>query len=305
MKTKYTILLFYKYTTVPDPAAAVIEHRALCESLQLKGRILIAEEGINATIEGLYEDIEKYITAMNDHAYFSGINFKKSEGTGNAFSKLSIRARKEIVTAGLPNLHPKKVTGKYLSADELHTWFTTGKEFYIVDMRNDFEYSVGHFAGFIPSGMKHFFELPEILPRLEHLKNKTIVTVCTGGIRCEKASGFLVTSGFTDVYQLQDGIVTYMEKYPNEYFKGKLYVFDSRITVGFNLDDPKHEVVGTCFHCDAPCDTFVNCDFLECHYHYLSCNECKDTEIGLYFCKNACKTAFLKTKSEQTINPSM
>jgi UPF0176 protein len=289
---KYQILLYYKYVSIADSEAVRDEQRELCQRLHLKGRIIVAKEGINGTVEGLDENTEGYIAAMEQSEYFQGIHYKKSEGTGEAFKKLSVKARSEIVTAGLPDLNPQKTTGKYITAEELHDWFTSGKEFYIVDMRNDFEYASGHFEGFVPSGMKHFFDLPSVLPRLKHLRDKTVVTVCTGGIRCEKASGFLVSNGFNNVFQLLDGIVSYMEQYPNEHFKGKLYVFDNRVTMGFNIDDPAHEIVGRCHHCGAICDTYVNCEYNECHYHYIACQKCKDPDTGLYFCKSECKETY-------------
>jgi UPF0176 protein len=197
--------------------------------------------------------------------------------------------RDEIVTSEVPNLSPNQVTGKYITAEELHEWFLEKKEFYIVDMRNNYEYASGYFEGSLFSDFAHFKELPKILPKLAKLKNKTIVTVCTGGVRCEKASGFLVTNGFADVYQLKDGIQTYMEKYPNQHFKGKLYVFDNRITVGFNISDPEHEIVGKCIHCGEPSDLYVNCANNLCHKHYICCMNCRDKETGLAFCNEECK----------------
>lgn len=308
--TSYQILLFYKYVSVADPKKVQQEQQELCASLDIKGRIIVAKEGINGTLEGTIENTEKYIKAMEESEYFTNITYKKSAGIGNAFPKLWIRVRPEIVTTGMPDLNPKKVTGKYITAKALHTWFAEKKEFYIVDMRNDYEYASGHFEGFIPSGMHNFYELSTVLPKLIHLKNKTIVTVCTGGIRCEKASGFLVTNGFNHVYQLQDGIQTYMETYPNEHFKGKLYVFDNRLTIGFNTNDPKHEIVGKCDKCKKPCDTYVNCEYDICHRHYICCTNCKDAETranagfrrgstGLAFCNSTCKENFVKTQEKR------
>lgn len=183
-----------------------------------------------------------------------------------------------------------------ITDEELHRWFEEKREFYIVDMRNDYEYASGYFEGSIFSGMHNFFDLESVLSRLDHLKNKTVVTVCTGGIRCEKASGFLVESGFADVYQLLDGIQTYMEKYPNQHFKGKLYVFDGRITVGFNTESPEHEIVGKCMQCGVMCDTYVNCEYDVCHRHYICCMDCRDKETGLAFCDDVCKENFMKSK---------
>jgi UPF0176 protein len=293
-KTAYQVLLYYKYISISDAQKVRDEQRDLCLKLNLTGRIIVADEGINGTVEGSVSDTENYIKAMGKSNYFKGISFKKSIGTGKAFPKLSVKYRPEVVTTRIKNLNPQQVTGKYISAEELHEWFKSDKEFYIVDMRNDYEYSSGYFKNFIPSGMHNFYDLPLVLPRLEHLKNKTVLTVCTGGIRCEKASGFLVSNGFNDVYQLKDGIVTYMEKYPNQHFKGKLYVFDKRLTIGFNTESPEHEVVGKCMHCDVSCDNYVNCEYDMCHYHYICCGDCRDKETGLAFCKNECKEKYLK-----------
>jgi UPF0176 protein len=260
----------------------------LCESLSLKGRILIAKEGINGTLEGTTENTEKYIAAMNAIPEFKDIVYKKSVGDGTSFKKLVVKVREEIVTSEV-DVKPWVETGKYISSEELHQWFDENREFYIVDMRNDYEYASGYFEGTIFSGMSHFKDLKKVVPKISHLKGKTVVTVCTGGVRCEKASGFLLQEGFTDVYQLKDGIQTYMETYPNEHFKGKLYVFDGRITIGFNTDSSKHEVVGTCMLCNISCDSYVNCMNHECHLHFICCESCRDRETGMSFCSKKCK----------------
>lgn len=293
-KPQFQVLLYYKYIPIPDAEKVRDEQRELCLNLNLKGRIIVANEGINGTIEGTVSDTEKYIAAMEKSKYFKEISFKKSVGTGDAFPKLSVKYRPEVVTTKIKGLNPNQVTGKYLSAEELHDWFEAGKEFYIVDMRNDYEYISGYFENFIPSGIHNFYDLPDVLTKIAHLKNKTVVTVCTGGIRCEKASGFLVENGFADVYQLKDGIQTYMEKYPNQHFKGKLYVFDGRMTIGFNTDSPEHEIVGTCLHCGVACDRYTNCEYDMCHYHYICCDNCRDKETGLTFDKAECKEKYLK-----------
>lgn len=285
MSQKYEILLYYKYVDLPDAEELTAQHKQLCQELDLKGRIIIATEGINGTVEGAVENTQKYIDTLMSDPRFADIKFKRSEGTGNAFPKLSIKYRDEIVSLhlGEQDFSPTKVTGKYVSAEELHDWIHTGKEIYIVDMRNDYEHQVGHFEGSVLPPMGNFRELPEVLPQLEHLKDKTVVTVCTGGVRCEKASGYLVQNNFNDVYQLQDGIVTYMEKYPNEDFVGQLYVFDGRVTMGFNLDDPNRKVIGKCAKCGTPSEEYVNCANLNCHKHFIVCRDCRESD-GSAFC---------------------
>lgn len=259
---KYTILLYYKYVRVKDPRDVMLLQRGYCEALNLKGRIIIAEEGINGTVEGTKANVEKYIKLVELDKRFRGINWKKSEGTGTSFKKLRIRVRPEIVTTGIPDkdFGPlKKVTGKYLSPEELKKWYETGREFYVVDMRNDYEFEIGRFKNSIwPDGLGHFRDVPNAVKSIENLKDKTVVTVCTGGVRCETASGLLMKYGFRDVYQLENGIVTFMEKYPNTYFEGKLLVFDGRETMGFNTDKPEHKVVGKCRVCGKTSEHLVN-----------------------------------------------
>ncbi|MSU74980.1 MAG: rhodanese domain-containing protein [Candidatus Magasanikbacteria bacterium] len=341
----FQILLYYKYTHINNPAELVTTQRELCERLNLKGRIIIAEEGINGTVEGLVDDTEKYIQATRLDLRFADIDFKKSVGTGEAFPRLSIKARKEIVSGHLgdADINPTQITGKYIKAEELHSWIhgsnktvcnncftnppsqggdvggvgglhhsttnepTTNtprvppceggieeclisrepKEFYIVDMRNDYEHKIGFFQNSILPPLKNFRNLSQILPILEPLKNKTVVTVCTGGVRCEKASGFLLQNGFNDVYQLENGIVTYMEKYPEEDFKGKLYVFDGRVTMAFNSPATPHEIVGRCDKCNASSENYVNCNLKSCNAHFICCEQCYESN-GRVFCGTEC-----------------
>lgn len=299
----YTILLYYKYVTIKNPEEVRDWMRTLCEGLGMKGRILIAYEGINGTVEGDKEQIASYKKAMKNNPLFSDVIYKESSGNGNAFPKLVVKIRPELVTGGLQHIDPNKKTGKYITSDELHKWYEEKKEFYLVDMRNDFEYASGYFENFIPSGMKHFRDIKNVLPKLEHLKVKTVVTVCTGGIRCEKASGFLVENGFMDVYQLKDGIHTYMEKYPNQHFKGKLYVFDNRLLIGFHTEDPKHEIVGKCMICHSQSENYVNCGNDECHLHIIACENCKDKDYNMYFCSSFCKETYeTKIQTKQLVN---
>jgi UPF0176 protein len=284
------ILLYYKYVHISEPETFAREQRTLCEKLSLKGRIIIAHEGINGTVEGTYEATEEYIATMRADERFADMNFKLSDGTGTAFPRLSIKVRDEIVSLHLGDndFTPEETTGKYISAEELHSWIhDKTKEFYIVDMRNDYEHKIGFFKNSILPPLKNFRDLPALLPKLEHLKDKTVVTVCTGGVRCEKASGFLVKNGFKDVYQLHNGIVTYMEKYPEEDFHGKLYVFDGRITMGFNSPTTPHTIVGACDKCGSPSENYVNCKLKSCNAHFICCEACVEKTGGV-FCGAVC-----------------
>ncbi len=291
---KYQILLYYKYVEIEDPEAFRDEQKQLCQELELKGRILVAKEGINGTVEGTEENTEKYVRVMQADERFTDMHFKRSVGTwdGSAFPKLSVKARDEIVSTYLPkagqDVNPNEVTGKYLTADELQSWYENGEEFYVVDMRNDYEHKAGYFENTIFAPFENFRDLPKVLDQISHLKDKRVITVCTGGIRCEKASGFLVENGFTDVYQLHGGMHTYMERYPNQHFLGKLFVFDGRMVMGFNTDSPEHVVVGRCDICSQPSEHYINCSYVPCHRLTIACKDCL-VKIGGVYCSEKCK----------------
>ncbi len=287
---KYQVLLYYLYVPVADPEKLRQEQLELCLKLNLLGRIIVSGEGINGTVEGLAQDTKKYMEIMDKDLRFTGMHFKKSRGTGSAFSKLSVKARDDIVSNAVKELelNPNQLTGKYLTPEELHGWIHSGRKFFMVDMRNDYETAVGYFKDSILAPFQNFRDLPKVLEKLESLKGETVVTVCTGGVRCEKASGFLIKNGFEDVYQLCGGIVSYMEKYPNEDFLGKLYVFDGRVTMGFNTHSPNHVIVGKCSKCNKSADTYYDCKNVYCRgrRHFISCGECIKKTGG--FCSPNC-----------------
>lgn len=295
---KCTVILFYKYVRISDPEKVRLEQLSLCTKLGLKGRIIVAKEGINATLEGSTQNIEKYCENLLASELFKNTHIKRSEGNGNSFPKLMVKVRPEIVTAKLPeDVDPTQVTGKRLSPEALHAWIESGEEFEIIDMRNEYEFKSGHFQsengqkfGSHFSGMKNFRDLKDVPANKSHLKDKKVVTVCTGGVRCEKASGHLIKSGWNDVYQLDGGIVTYMEKYPNHGFKGTLYVFDNRITMDFN-DPATHKVIGRCENCQKPSENYINCANQDCHIHFICCKNCLE-EGGDGFCSANCKKVY-------------
>jgi len=294
INTMHEIILYYKYIAIENPKALTDAQLALCQKLGLKGRIVVASEGINGTLEGTKGAIDEYCADLTSNPLFVGINIKRSGGDGKSFPKLKVKLRDEIVSAHLgdDDVKPWETTGTHLSAEELNKWIEEGKEFTIVDMRNDYEYKIGHFEGSVDMGMKNFRDLPNALSKIEGLKSKSapIIPVCTGGVRCEKASGYLIKKGFKNVYQLENGIVTYIEKFPNKAFKGKLYVFDNRIAMDF--DGPQnHTVVGTCHHCEGATERYVNCQNKKCNNHILLCGECEG-EKGI-FCSAVCREKVL------------
>lgn len=311
MAKDYEILLYYKYVDIDDPQQLLTSQKELCTQLNLKGRIIIAKEGINGTVEGLKPDTQKYIEELIKDTRFKDIHFKRSTGTGSAFPKLKIKIRSEIVSLhlGEKDVNPNDMTGTYLSPEELHHWFEQQKEFYIIDMRNDYEHEVGQFENSILPELKNFRDLSKELPKLEKYKDKTVLTVCTGGVRCEKASGYLVANGFQTVYQLYGGIVSYMEKYPNQNFLGKLYVFDGRVVMGFNTDSPEHKIISACSKCKNPSDNYTDCKYIHCqgHRHFISCTDCLQQEVN-HYCSQTCyqldnqNSSFIKTSKHASMS---
>ena len=289
MNTQFSILLYYKYVSLKNPAKLVAWHKGFCAHHGIKGRIIIATEGINGTLEGTVAATELYMKELKawkdaDSQPFSDLLFKISEGNGSAFPKLSVKLRTEIVSShlGEKDIDPNRVTGKRLTPEELKKWIDEGRDFSIVDMRNTYEFKSGHFKGSIDPGMDNFRDLPNVMPKLEPLKEKAVLTVCTGGVRCEKASGFLVSQGFKDVYQLDGGIVSYMNKYPGKDFLGALYVFDNRLTMDTTKD---REIVGRCDQCEAPTEHYENCANMGCHDHILVCLDCVAKTEGRGYCR--------------------
>ncbi len=295
MNSDFEIIIFYKYTAVSDPVSFVNWQKAVCTELNLLGRILIAKEGINGTVEGKVADILEYERRMHEldgstgtFGDFQDVWFKHSPGNGTSFEKLKVKARSEIVATGLKaesDIDPNQITGTHIEPEELKKWIESGEEFEIIDMRNDYEYDVGHFAASRDSGMKNFRDLSEIVSQHESVKEKKVLTVCTYGVRCEKASGYLKQQGFQNVYQLHGGIGTYMKKYPGQDFLGSLYVFDSRMTEQFTTD---YQVIGRCVACQTASEKFGNCALSDCHKQILICDSCKPNANQI-FCSRVCE----------------
>jgi len=268
-----TIILFYKFTKIKNPEAFKIKQRKLAQAFNLKGRMLIAKEGINATLEGLTKDIKGYIKAFKAQRAFGGVVFKQSEGNGKGFTKLMVKVRPEVVTLGVGELDIKKDTAPVVTANQLDKMYDKKEDFVVLDLRNNFEVQAGYFENTVNPKLRYFRELPEKMGELEHLKDKKVVAVCTGGIRCEKATVLLKKEGFKNIYQLKDGIHTYIKKFPGKRFRGSLFVFDNRMVTPV-ADSENREVVGKCFDCGVSCEEFYNDDSVRPSRKTLCCDKC-------------------------------
>jgi UPF0176 protein len=275
----YRVLLYYKYVKIENHEEFAAEHLKYCRSIGLKGRILVAEEGINGTVSGTFEQTQAYMDHMHADPRFADVWFKIDESDHHVFSKMFVRPKKEIVTLRLEDdVNPNEVTGRRLSPKE---WFEAiqDPDVIIIDGRNDYEYEIGHFRNAIRPDVKAFREFPDwIRENLGDQKDKKVLTYCTGGIRCEKLSGFLLKEGFKDVSQLEGGIVTYGkdEETQGRYWNGKCYVFDERISVPINRTE-EDVIVAKCHHCGKLEDRYVNCANPWCNIQHVCCEDCEDT----------------------------
>ena len=272
-KSGYTVILFYKFVDLADPKAFAEAHRAKAAELGLKGRMLVAEEGVNGTFEGTDAAIAAYREFLRADPLLAGMRVKESAGTGKSFPKLKIKVRDEVVTLGAGRFDVAAQTAAELPASELQKWYEEDRDFVVLDLRNSYEIASGKFDRTIDPGLANFRDLPGKVKELGDLKGKKVITVCTGGIRCEKATCFLKEQGFTDIYQLKDGIHTYMQEFPGEHFKGTLFVFDDRMTTDVVPIEEKVRI-GACTFCAAETESYCSDDSVRPSKKLLCCPDC-------------------------------
>ena len=282
----YRILLYYKYVKIDNPETVRIEQMDFCRAHDLLGRILVASEGLNGTISGTIQSVNAYMNWMKAHPLFAGIEFKVDEHNRHAFLKLHVRVKNEIVRLGLKeDVNPLQATGKYIEPEEFRELLKkTDDSVVILDARSSYEFTVGKFKNAKTFDITNFRELPERLEDIKDLKDKTIVTYCTGGIKCEKASALLLREGFTNVFQLHGGIVRYGHEVGGEDFDGQCYVFDQRVVVPVNTVNPV--VIGSCTVCGQKTEKMINCANAECNAHVLVCEDCSEKLEGC--CSEKC-----------------
>ena len=280
----YLILLYYCYSQIEDPETFKVDHHLFCIEQNLRGRIIIAREGINGTLSGLKSDCEKYMELLHNDPKFSHTEFKIESYDTHAFQKLNVRVKDEIVHSGLKHLDPNKKTGTYIEPKEFKE-IKDNNDVVIVDVRSTYEHSMGKFKNAISFDIENFRDFPNKVHELEEYKNKKIITYCTGGIKCEKASAYLLEQGFRNVYQLHGGIIKYGLEEGGEDFDGKCYVFDNRVVADVNKVNPT--VVSTCHICGTKSDRMVNCANPECNKHVPICESCGEKMEGA--CSARCR----------------
>lgn len=288
MSEDYQILLFYKFVQINNSEKMTVEHLAYCKALGVKGRILIAKEGINGTVSGTVEQTEEYMRELRSNPLFTDIVFKIDASVGHAFKKMHVRHRDEIVTLRYDKeLDHIASTGKRLEPKQFYEYLQRD-DVIVIDGRNNYEYDIGHFRNAIRPEVENFKEFPGWLSEnLSEYKDKPILTYCTGGIRCEKLSSVLLDQGFKDVYQLDGGIVTYGKdpEVQGRLFDGKCYVFDDRISVTINQTE-EDRIIAVCKHCNEPSDRYINCTDNICDKRHICCEKCEEVTNG--FCSEEC-----------------
>ena len=290
----YKVLLFYKYVNLEHPETMVQEHLQWCLQNDIKGRVFIASEGVNGTVSGLIDNLKNYKSHLTSYPEFKDIWFKEDDAIEHAFKKMHVRLKSEIVHGDLKDVSIDH-GGKKLSPEELLQLYQEKKDFVIVDARNWYESKIGKFNNAITPPMKNFREWKKVVDEdLKGYKNKTVVTYCTGGIRCEKASAYMVERGFKDVYQLDGGIVNFIKKFPDTYWEGGMFVFDERRVVDPNTRE-ELKYISECHFCGEPTSYYINCHNVYCDKIIVSCHKCKVEND--YCCSEECR----KSKNKRNV----
>ena len=293
------ILLFYKYTDIDNTKKYKEELLDICNRIGLKGRILLANEGINGIVSGYKEQIENFKKELIKDKRFNDIEFKEDIGTEYPFKKMQVKIKNEIIKFQ-QNVDVKN-TGKHLTPEEFIKIYENegdkiGKDIFILDARNNYESNVGKFKGAITPNIEKFTEFAKVVNGLEHLKDKKIVMYCTGGIRCEKASAYLKEKGFKDVSQLRGGILSFGKKFPDSVWDGTCFVFDKRMISNINS---KNDNIMNCKICTRPCYYYNNCNNHPCNIFCSLCPECNEKYLGC--CSKECFDNVVRLRKEITV----
>ena len=279
-KNLQKVILYYAFTPLEDSEAIRLWQQGLAESLGLRGRVIIAPHGINGTLGGSLPSLKKYVSATKKYPGFKSIDFKWSDGTGKEFPRLSIKTKTELVAFGSPQeivVDRNGVVngGKHIKPYEVNKLVESrGEEVVFFDGRNAFEAKIGRFKNAVVPDVSTSRDFVQEIEsgKYDHLKDRPIITYCTGGIRCEILSSVMVKRGFKEVYQIEGGIVRYGKKYGDEgHWEGSLYTFDSRMAINFR---DKTKVIGECEKCGSATKDFRNCSTASCHSLILLCDSC-------------------------------
>jgi len=242
----------YKFVTLCETQLPVLraEMKAKAIACDLKGTVLLSTEGVNAFLAGTRDNIDQFLLYLGTIPELADIWFKESFTDYQPFNRMLVRLKKEIIPIRQSSIVPEKKTAPYVSPETLKQWYDEKRDMIVLDTRNEYEVQLGTFENAMDLHIAHFNEFGEAVDFLpEDLKEKTIVTFCTGGIRCEKAAELMAQKGFKNVYQLNGGILNYFEKCGGEFYQGECFVFDQRVAVNSALEETETK---QCFDCRTP-----------------------------------------------------
>ena len=267
------IAAFYKFVELPDYRERQRPLRDFCLSQEIKGTILLAAEGINGTIAGSRNGVNAVLAYLSQDAPLTDLTHKESLADFMPFGRMKVRLKREIVNLGRPDITPQKQVGQYVPAIDWNA-LITDPDVILIDTRNDFEVELGTFQGAINPQTAAFNQFPEFVHQnLDPSRHKKVAMFCTGGIRCEKATAYLLEQGFAEVFHLKDGILKYLETVPPEesLWQGNCFVFDDRVTVDHHLQAAPIELCPMCKTAVQPHHrTMSNYEF------GVSCPNCAD-----------------------------
>jgi UPF0176 protein len=301
MENKYSILAFYCYADIENPKREIKQHKRFLESLDVRARIYIANNGINAQMSLAEGDAATYMDWLKADPRFASVQFKIDPYHEHVFPKLTIKYREQLVA--LDQLPDLKNGGDHVPPEKWDEMLAQRDEnTLLIDVRNDYESKIGHFEGAERPPLKTFRQFPEYAEQLAKQKDpkKTkVMMYCTGGIRCETYSALLKEKGFENVVQLQGGVIHYGHKMGNKHWKGKLFVFDDRLSAP--ISDDEHELISTCSFCPTKSDAYYNCANMDCNELFLSCPDCAEKLQGC--CSEACTKSDRRRPFEKVDRP--
>ena len=271
---QYEVFSFYKFVHLNDPEGFKKDHYEFCCKIGVKTRIIVAAEGINGVVSGHKEACHQYREHLKAFPEFADIHFKIDETDKPYLRKVQIRHKPEIINSGIEEkseVSPLKDTGEHIDP-ETFKHLKDRDDVIILDVRSRYETEVGHFKNAVTLDIDNFREFPEKLRELAQYKDKSILTYCTGGIKCEKATALLKEQGFKDPKQLEGGILNYAKETGGEDFEGKCYVFDERLVIDVNKVNPR--TISLCVHCDQPSARVINCANPDCNDQVIVCEDC-------------------------------
>lgn len=288
MSSPFLILAYYLFVPIHDPLGEVQAHQNFLKNRQITCRIYISEQGINGQLSGEREDTEAYMEWMQANPLFAKVSFKIHGYHENVFPRQTVKYRQKLVA--LDEEIDFAQTGEHVSPERWKALLTSETSPLLLDIRNDYEWSVGHFKGAISppcSTFREFKQYMETLTEQVNPQETPVMMYCTGGIRCELFSSLLLKKGFKKVYQLEGGIINYGLKQGSDHWLGKLFVFDDRLVVP--ISDQPTPVVGQCEHCQTPNESYYNCANMDCNHLFLCCPSCLEQLDGC--CSSPCQTA--------------